>query len=83
MSIVILLLLIAIIGGGIYWWIRWQRKRAIQKHEKLVQDAVLLDQTGSLSTSALDKLANSSHRAQGSSGETIDDTLSGWRHDAG
>lgn len=76
MSIVILLLLIAIIGGGIYWWIRWQRKRAIQKHEKLVQDAGLLDQTGSLSTSALDKLANSSQRAQGSSGETIDDTLS-------
>lgn len=76
MSIVILLLFIAIIGGGIYWWIGWQRKRAVQKHEKLVRDAGLLDQTGSLSTSGLDKLANSPKPAQGAAGEEIDNTLS-------
>ena len=76
MSIVILLLFIAIIGGGIYWWIGWQRKRAIVKHEKLVRDAGLLDQTGSLSTSGLDKLANSPKQAPNAVGEEIDNTLS-------
>lgn len=76
MSIVILLLFIAIIGGGIYWWIGWQRQRAIVKHEKLVRDAGLLDQTGSLSTSGLDKLANTPKQAQSATGGAIDNTLS-------
>ncbi|MBK9280605.1 MAG: hypothetical protein IPM93_20775 [Candidatus Obscuribacter sp.] len=53
MTAVIFIAIIALIGGGIYLWVQRQRKNAFKRHEKLVKDANLLDQSGNLTADAL------------------------------
>lgn len=51
MTLVVLLIFIAIIGGGIYLWLRRERAGALKRHEKLVEDAALLDSEGNITVS--------------------------------
>lgn len=63
MSAIFLIIAVAIIGGGIYLWIQWHKKQAKKRHDQLVAQADLLDQSGNLTSEALDRLVStrSSH----------------------